>query len=110
MTSLSTTNIGRAFGGRDHTTVMHGCDRIAGRIEDDFSFRKRIEELIDLGVATSDVQTRYDLYTELWAIVMDTATILPLYHNPEAIAWSKNITIDVVNPTYYHITDFHWAN
>lgn len=71
---------------------------------------QRIEELIDQGVATADVKTRYDLYTELWAIVMDTATILPLYHNPEAIAWSKNITIDVVNPTYYHITDFHWAN
>ena len=26
LTELSTTNIGRAFGGRDHTTVLHSCD------------------------------------------------------------------------------------
>ncbi len=45
MTQLSTTNIGRAFGGRDHTTVMHGCDRISEEMKNNFSFKKRIEEL-----------------------------------------------------------------
>ena len=45
MTQLSTTNIGRSFGGRDHTTVMHGCDKINQEMNDNFSFRKRIEEL-----------------------------------------------------------------
>lgn len=45
MTQLSTTNIGRAFGGRDHTTVMHGCDRILEEMKNNFSFKKRIEEL-----------------------------------------------------------------
>ena len=48
MTQLSTTNIGRSFGGRDHTTVMHGCDKIAQEMNDNFSFRKRIEELTSL--------------------------------------------------------------
>ena len=70
---------------------------------------ERLEELVDAGVATSDVQERYDIYTELWSIIMDTTTILPLYHMPVGIAWSKNISVDNVNPTYYHITDFHWA-
>lgn len=46
MTQLSTTNIGRAFGGRDHTTVMHGCDRIEEEMKANFSFKKRIEELM----------------------------------------------------------------
>jgi len=45
MTQLSTTNIGRAFGGRDHTTVMHGCEKIADDMKADFAFKKRVEEL-----------------------------------------------------------------
>ena len=48
MTQLSTTNIGRSFGGRDHTTVMHGCEKINQEMNDNFSFRKRIEELTSL--------------------------------------------------------------
>ena len=48
MTQLSTTRIGQAFGGRDHTTVMHGCDKIAEAMEADFAFRKRVEEIIGL--------------------------------------------------------------
>ena len=46
MTQMSTTAIGLAFGGRDHTTVMHGCDRIAESMDEDFSFKRRIEELM----------------------------------------------------------------
>ena len=48
LTQLSTINIGREFGGRDHTTVMHGCDKISGRMKADISFRRRIDELIDM--------------------------------------------------------------
>ena len=48
MTSLSTTNIGNAFGGRDHTTVMHGCDKIEETMKADFAFKKRVEEIIGL--------------------------------------------------------------
>ena len=46
MTGMSTTAIGRAFGGRDHTTVMHGCDKIAESIGDDYSLKRTVEELI----------------------------------------------------------------
>ena len=45
MTQLSTTNIGRAFGDRDHTTVMHGCDKISDEMKANFAFKKRVEEL-----------------------------------------------------------------
>lgn len=45
MTALSTNAIGKAFGGRDHTTVLHGCDRVAEAMDSDFSFKKKVEEL-----------------------------------------------------------------
>ena len=45
MTSMSTTAIGRELGDRDHTTVMHGCDKIADAMTKDPTFRKSIEEL-----------------------------------------------------------------
>lgn len=48
LTQLSTTNIGRAFGGRDHTTVMHGCDKISEEMKSNFAFKKRIEELTSM--------------------------------------------------------------
>ena len=48
LTPLSTTNIGAAFGGRDHTTVMHGCEKIADTVKSDSAFRRRVEELMGL--------------------------------------------------------------
>jgi len=48
LTDLSTTNIGKEFGGRDHTTVMHSCDKVADQIKSEYSFKKKIEELIEL--------------------------------------------------------------
>lgn len=48
MLGLSTTAIGRSFGNRDHTTVMHGCDKVSDTIKTDFSFKHRIEELISM--------------------------------------------------------------
>ena len=48
LTELSTTNIGRAFGGRDHTTVLHSCDKIADQVKSDFAFRRTVDELMEL--------------------------------------------------------------
>lgn len=43
LTSSSLTEIGREFGNRDHTTVMHGSARIAGTITTDKALRNSIE-------------------------------------------------------------------
>ncbi|MCI9586610.1 MAG: ABC transporter substrate-binding protein [Oscillospiraceae bacterium] len=70
---------------------------------------QKIESLVDQGVQTADVGERYDIYTELWSMVMDTATILPLYHNAVGIAWSDRVELASIDPFYYHLTDFSWA-
>jgi ABC-type transport system substrate-binding protein len=64
---------------------------------------KRLETLVDLGASTSNLAKRRGYYTELWAHVMDTATILPCLHRPVGIVWSKNLNIGLPVPTYYKI-------
>ena len=46
LTDLSLVEIGSVLGGRDHTTVMYSCDKVAGRIGTDNSFSDRINGLI----------------------------------------------------------------
>jgi len=38
-------DIGVYFGGRDHSTVVHACDKISGELEDNRKLQKEIEEL-----------------------------------------------------------------
>ena len=46
LTDLSLVEIGRIFGGRDHTTVMYACERIADRITAEEAFREKVNGLI----------------------------------------------------------------
>jgi len=41
-TEASLPQIGAALGGRDHTTVLYGCDRIADLIEEDTKLRREV--------------------------------------------------------------------
>jgi peptide/nickel transport system substrate-binding protein len=67
---------------------------------------QKMEKLVDLGAATADVAKRRATYTELWSMVMDTATILPCLHRPVGIVWSKNLAIGQPVPMYYKIRTF----
>ncbi len=46
LTNLSLPVIGDAFGGRDHTTVLHACKKIASLRECDTRFREDFENLV----------------------------------------------------------------
>ena len=45
LTDLPLVEIGQAFGGRDHTTVIHACDKVENEINDSRMIRMRIEQL-----------------------------------------------------------------
>jgi chromosomal replication initiator protein len=45
ITEYSTTEIGQAFGGRDHTTVMHSCQKIEERIRADPTLDSTLQKL-----------------------------------------------------------------
>jgi chromosomal replication initiator protein len=48
MTDLSLPKIGEAFGGRDHTTVIHACDKINNEIIKDPAFEEKIKKLKEI--------------------------------------------------------------
>ena len=47
LTQHSFPEIGRAFGGKHHTTVMHSVEKIEKKIKEDREFHKEISEFID---------------------------------------------------------------
>ena len=42
---LRLTTIGRVLGGKDHTTVAHGCDRIAAKVQVDHGLRRDLNNI-----------------------------------------------------------------
>ncbi len=46
ITDLSLVEIGRVFGGRDHTTVMYACEKIGGMMTTDITFADKVNGLI----------------------------------------------------------------
>lgn len=47
LTDASLPRIGEEFGGRDHTTVMHACERVKSALSKDAFFAASIKKLID---------------------------------------------------------------
>lgn len=48
LTKHSYPEIGRAFGGKHHTTVMHSCEKIQSLVNDDASIQRRLHELSEV--------------------------------------------------------------
>jgi chromosomal replication initiator protein len=46
LTDLSLVEIGRMFGGKDHTTVIYACDKVGSLISSDTAFAERVNGLI----------------------------------------------------------------
>lgn len=46
LTNASLPQIGKNFGDRDHTSVLHACKKIKGMVEDDWRFKEEVEQLV----------------------------------------------------------------
>ena len=62
MTHSSLSEIGRAFGGKDHTTVLHAVDKIQTLLQEDPKLRKTIDGLIQ-SINSVIHASRHDLHT-----------------------------------------------
>ncbi|HSH00026.1 MAG TPA: helix-turn-helix domain-containing protein, partial [candidate division Zixibacteria bacterium] len=47
LTGRSLQQIGHDFGGRDHSTVIHGCSLIAEKIERDEDFKRLVDQIME---------------------------------------------------------------
>ena len=47
LTDLSLPKIGEEFGGRDHTTVIHACDKISKDLKENIDLKLKIEKIIN---------------------------------------------------------------
>lgn len=47
LTNMSLADIGTAFGKRDHTTVIHGCDKISELVKTDAELKAMIDRIIE---------------------------------------------------------------
>lgn len=45
LTNASLPQIGKLFGDRDHTSVLHACNKIKGLLEDDWRLKEEVEQL-----------------------------------------------------------------
>jgi len=54
--NLSLPQIGEALGGRDHTTVMYGCEKIADKLERDDQLRRQVMEIKERLYGTSGLR------------------------------------------------------
>ena len=45
MMDIPLQSIGKVLGGRDHTTIIHGCEKIAADLKKDDSLKNTIEYL-----------------------------------------------------------------
>ncbi len=46
LTNASLPQIGKSFGDRDHTSVLHACNKIKGMVDDDWRFKEEVEQII----------------------------------------------------------------
>jgi chromosomal replication initiator protein len=46
LTEASLPGIGQLFGGRDHSTVKHACERVRSQLETDGDLRSLLEDVV----------------------------------------------------------------
>jgi peptide/nickel transport system substrate-binding protein len=63
-----------------------------------FDYRT-MDRLWDEGIAVSDVNQRRQIYTQLNNMMMETATMLPVFYRPQTYVWTTDLNV----PRNYHM-------
>jgi peptide/nickel transport system substrate-binding protein len=70
---------------------------------------KKMDKLWDDGIAVADAAKRKEIYTELNNMIMDTATMLPVFHRPTPFVWTTDLTIPRNYSIFPQIYEWSWT-
>jgi len=74
---------------------------------DKFDYKK-MDSLWDQGIAVSDVAKRKEIYTELNNMIMDTATMLPVFYRVQPYVWIKDLNVPRNYAMFPQVYEWSW--
>ncbi len=74
---------------------------------DKFDYKK-MDSLFEQGDAETDVEKRRAIYKELDEMIMDTATLLPIFHKVQPYVWNKDLNVPTNYSNYPLVYEWSW--
>ena len=68
----------------------------------------KMDELWDKGIAVTDLNERKAIYRELNDMIMETATMLPIFNRPMSYVWSQDLNVPRNYPTFPQVYEWSW--
>ncbi len=75
---------------------------------DKFDYKK-MDKLWDEGIAVADANKRKEIYTELNNMIMDSATMLPVFHRPTPFVWTTELLVPRNYSIFPQVYEWSWA-
>jgi len=72
-----------------------------------FDYRT-MDRLWDEGVAVSDINQRRQIYTQLNDMMMETATMLPVFYRPQACVWTTDLNVTRNYHMFPQVYEWSW--
>ncbi|MDR2174328.1 MAG: ABC transporter substrate-binding protein [Synergistaceae bacterium] len=69
---------------------------------------KKMDKLWDDGISVADTAKRKEIYTELNNMIMDTATMLPVFHRPTPFVWTTDLNIPRNYSIFPQVYEWSW--
>ena len=75
---------------------------------DKFNYKK-MDELWDAGIAVSELAKRVAIYTELNNMIMETATMLPVFHRVFPYVWTAGLNVPRNYAMFPQVYEWSWV-
>jgi ABC-type transport system substrate-binding protein len=67
-----------------------------------------MDQLWDDGISVADAAKRKGIYTELNNMIMDTATMLPVFYRPTPFVWTTDLNVPRNYSIFPQVYEWSW--